>query len=68
MRARRRLLNDQKVRGWVAQGATVLGIAALLAFFVANASENMARSGIASGFDFLGGRAGLSIHGHVCPE
>jgi general L-amino acid transport system permease protein len=49
------------VRGWVAQGATLFGIAALLAFFVANASENMARSGIASGFDFLGGRAGLDV-------
>ena len=60
MRARR-LLNDRKVRGWVAQGATLFGIAALLAFFVANASENLARSGIASGFDFLGGRAGLDV-------
>jgi general L-amino acid transport system permease protein len=57
----RRLLNDKKVRGWVAQGATLFSIAALLAFFVANASENMARSGIASGFDFLGGRAGLDV-------
>lgn len=60
-RSRGSLLYDPRVRGIVFQ---VLLAVALIAFFwwiVNNTTENLARSKIASGFDFLWERAGFAI-------
>jgi len=57
----RRLLRDGRVRGWIAQALVLTGVLALAWFFVVNASENLARGGVASGFDFLAFRAGIDI-------
>jgi His/Glu/Gln/Arg/opine family amino acid ABC transporter permease subunit len=56
-----RLLNDGRVRGWLAQGFIALGVLAVVWFFVANAAENLARGGVATGFDFLWARSGVDI-------
>ncbi len=55
------LLNDKRVRDVVYQAALLLGLAALTVFFVRNASENMVKAGIASGFDFLWRNAGIDV-------
>lgn len=55
------ILNDKRVRDWLYQIALVLGLAALLVFFVRNASENMMKAGIASGFDFLWRSSGIEV-------
>jgi len=54
-------LRDRKVRDvlWQAAGAVVL--VALVWFFVRNASENMVKAGIASGFKFLGRDSGIEV-------
>src|SRR5215468_4788266 len=56
-----RLLRDRKVRDvlWQAAGAIVL--VALVWFFVRNASENMVKAGIASGFKFLWRDSGIEV-------
>ncbi len=56
-----RLFHDGRVRGWIAQGAIILGVLAVAWFFVGNASDNLARSGVATGFDFMGARSGVDI-------
>ncbi|WP_374449060.1 amino acid ABC transporter permease [Stella sp.] len=56
-----RLLNDGRVRGWLAQGLIALGVLAVVWFFVANAADNLARGGVATGFDFLWARSGVDI-------
>jgi general L-amino acid transport system permease protein len=55
------LLRDRKVRDvlWQATGAIVL--IALVWFFVRNASENMVKAGIASGFRFLWRDSGIEV-------
>ncbi|KRE06358.1 amino acid ABC transporter permease [Bosea sp. Root381] len=55
------LLNDKRVRDWLYQIALVLGLLALTVFFVRNASENMVKAGIASGFDFLWRNSGIDV-------
>lgn len=55
------LLNDKRVRDVVYQAALLLGLAALTVFFVRNASENMVKAGIASGFDFLWRNSGIDV-------
>jgi len=46
--------------------AVVLGLIAALAwFFVSNTAANLAKRGIASGFDFLGNTAGFDISFHL---
>ena len=54
-------LRDRKVRDilWQAAGAIVL--VALVWFFVRNASENMVKAGIASGFNFLWRDSGIEV-------
>jgi len=54
-------LRDRKVRDilWQAAGAVVL--VALVWFFVRNASENMVKAGIASGFQFLWRDSGIEV-------
>ncbi|BBK34413.1 general L-amino acid transport system permease protein [Stella humosa] len=56
-----RLLHDGRVRGWLAQAGIALGVVGLVWFFVDNAGENLARSGVATGFDFMGARSGVDI-------
>jgi general L-amino acid transport system permease protein len=55
------LLNDKRVRDWVYQIALVAGLVGLTVFFVRNASENMVKAGIASGFDFLWRTSGIEV-------
>jgi general L-amino acid transport system permease protein len=54
-------LRDRKVRDAIAQAAVAISLVALLVYFVRNASENMVKAGIASGFDFLWRQAGIDI-------
>ena len=55
------LLRDRKVRDVITQAAVAIGLVALLVYFVRNASENMVKAGIASGFDFLWRQAGIDV-------
>jgi len=55
-------MRDREVRGWIAQGGVLLAIVLLLAFFVINASQNMVKSGIASGFGFLSTNTGIDVN------
>jgi general L-amino acid transport system permease protein len=55
------LLNDKRVRDWIHQIALVAGLVGLTVFFVCNASENMVKAGIASGFDFLWRTSGIEV-------
>ncbi|MBI1243975.1 MAG: ABC transporter permease subunit [Alphaproteobacteria bacterium] len=57
----RRFLYDARVRDWLAQLAVAGAIFLLLWFFVENASENMVKAGIASGFDFLWRTSGIDV-------
>jgi general L-amino acid transport system permease protein len=56
-----RLVNDRKVRGYLAQALVLGAVVAVLCFFVANAIENLRRGGIASGFAFLGTVSGIEV-------
>jgi general L-amino acid transport system permease protein len=55
------LLNDKRVRDWIYQIAVVALLVGLTIFFVRNASENMVKAGIASGFDFLWRASGIDV-------
>ncbi|SIQ97828.1 ABC transporter permease subunit [Bosea sp. TND4EK4] len=55
------LLNDKRVRDWIYQIALVVFLVALAVFFVRNASENMVKAGIASGFGFLWRTSGIEV-------
>jgi general L-amino acid transport system permease protein len=55
------LFYDPKVRGLVSQVMLLVGLAAFVFWVIGNTSENLKRSNIASGFDFLTGRAGFDI-------
>ncbi len=55
------LINNREVRDYFWQAAVAIGVAALLVYFVRNASENMVKAGIASGFDFLGRTSGIDV-------
>ena len=54
-------LRDRKVRDVVTQVVVAASLVGLLVYFVRNASENMVKAGIASGFDFLWRQAGIDI-------
>jgi general L-amino acid transport system permease protein len=56
-----RLVNDRKVRGYIAQALVLGAVAAILWFFVANAMENLRRGGVASGFAFLDTVSGVEV-------
>ena len=56
-----KLLRDRKVRDGLWQAAGALALIALVWFFVRNASENMVKAGIASGFQFLGRDSGIEV-------
>src|SRR5262245_63713083 len=55
------LLNNRRTRDVFWQIAVCAAVAGLLAYFVRNASDNMAKAGIASGFDFLGRTSGIEL-------
>jgi general L-amino acid transport system permease protein len=56
-----RLVNDRKVRGYIAQAAVLGAIAAVLLFFTFNAIDNLRRGGIASGFAFMETVSGVEV-------
>lgn len=56
-----RWLNDKTIRGYLWQAAVLIGLVVMLVFFVRNASENMVKAGIASGFDFLWRSSGIDV-------
>ena len=55
------LINDKRVRDWIYQIAVVVFLVGITVFFVRNASENMVKAGIASGFDFLWRTSGIEV-------
>ena len=54
-------INNGRVRDLFWQIVAVVGLIAVSIFFVRNASENMLKAGIASGFDFLGRNSGVDV-------
>ncbi|WP_332682520.1 amino acid ABC transporter permease [Bosea sp. (in: a-proteobacteria)] len=54
-------INDKRVRDWFYQAAVLIGLVGLIYYFVRNASENMVKAGIASGFDFLWRTSGIDV-------
>lgn len=54
-------INDKRVRDLFYQVALVLGLVGAIVWFVRNASENMVKAGIASGFDFLWRTSGIEV-------
>jgi general L-amino acid transport system permease protein len=56
-----RLVNDRKVRGYIAQALVLGAVAAILWFFVANAIDNLRRGGVASGFAFMDTVSGVEV-------
>lgn len=61
MRSLRTLYYDKKIRDLVYQIAAMIGLVSLIVYFVRNASENMVKAGIASGFDFLWRTSGIDV-------
>ncbi len=56
-----RFLRDRKVRDVLWQAAGTIVLVALVWFFVRNASANMVKAGIASGFQFLWRDSGIEV-------
>jgi general L-amino acid transport system permease protein len=54
-------INNRAVRDAFWQAVVAVSVAGLLIYFVRNASENMVKAGIASGFDFLGRTSGIDV-------
>ena len=54
-------LRDRKVRDILWQAAATIALVAVVWFFVRNASENMMKAGIASGFKFLWRDSGIEV-------
>ena len=61
MASLRTLFYDKKIRDLAYQIAALVGLVALLVYFVRNASDNMVKAGIASGFDFLWRTSGIEV-------
>lgn len=59
--------NDPRYRALFFQVLVLGGIILLCVFLVHNTLANLARQGIASGFDFLGRTSGFSISMHLIP-
>ncbi|KQY14579.1 amino acid ABC transporter permease [Rhizobium sp. Root482] len=55
------ILNDPKVRGIIYQAITLILLAAFVYWVASNTVENLRRANIASGYDFLNGRAGFDV-------
>jgi general L-amino acid transport system permease protein len=56
-----RFLRDRKVRDVLWQVLASVGLVVVVAFFVRNASDNMVKAGIASGFQFLWRDSGIEV-------
>ena len=56
-----RFLRDRKVRDVLWQAAATVAMIAVVWFFVQNASDNMVKAGIASGFRFLWRDSGIEV-------
>jgi general L-amino acid transport system permease protein len=56
-----RLFRDRKVRDVLWQAAATIALIAIVWFFVRNASQNMVKAGIASGFNFLWRDSGIEV-------
>ncbi len=54
-------LRDRKVRDVLWQAVATIGMVAVIWFFVRNASDNMVKAGIASGFKFLWRDSGIEV-------
>ena len=54
-------LRDRKVRDYFWQGLATVGLIAVVWFFVQNASENMLKAGMATGFQFLWRDSGIEV-------
>jgi general L-amino acid transport system permease protein len=54
-------VNDPKLRGLAFQAIMLAAFVAFIAWIIDNTQENLERSNIASGFDFLNGRAGFDL-------
>ena len=59
--ARASLLYDPKIRGIFYQVVIFIGLTAFVWWIVGNTIDNLQRQNIASGFDFLKGRAGFDV-------
>jgi general L-amino acid transport system permease protein len=59
--ALRRWYYDARVRAWISQAAVAGALVWTIWYFVSNASENMVKAGIASGFDFLWRSSGIDV-------
>jgi len=57
----RAFVNNRRVRDVFWQIAVWAAVVGLIVYFVRNASDNMAKAGIASGFDFLGRTSGIEL-------
>ncbi len=60
-RASASLFYDPKVRGLVFQAVMVAALTLFVWWIIGNTIENLERSNIASGFDFLNGRSGFDL-------
>jgi len=56
-----RLLRDSRARSIIAQAATLLIVAGIIAYLAINTSANMAQRNLSAGFDFLDVTAGFGI-------
>ena len=56
-----KFLRDRKVRDVLWQVLATVGLVAVVVFFVRNASENMVKAGMASGFQFLWRDSGIEV-------
>ena len=56
-----KFLRDRKVRDVLWQAAATVAMVAVVWFFVKNASDNMVKAGIASGFQFLWRDLGIEV-------
>jgi general L-amino acid transport system permease protein len=56
-----RFLRDRKVRDVLWQAIATIALVAVVWFFVRNASQNMVKAGIASGFNFLWRDSGIEV-------
>lgn len=56
-----RFLRDRKVRDVLWQALATVGLVVVVVFFVRNASDNMVKAGIASGFQFLWRDSGIEV-------
>lgn len=54
-------VNNRRVRDIFWQAVVLAAVAGLIGYFIRNASDNMVKAGIASGFDFLNRTAGIEI-------